>query len=228
MITLEKILIGKGTLMILDIIIAVLLLLCLLYGLKKGFVFTLVHTVGWVISMVLAYFATPYMSSFMKKNTGLFPWIESNLEGQLGGSLTNVEEGLNRLSLVVNALTSPAGSEIPVKTVSSLAEIFFVICCFILAFVLIKVLLGILAHFISKDYRTGNIRIFDRILGGVTGLILGAILVILGLTAITFIAGIFPSSLGETFNAQLETSYVSKEIFENNALLVLLQNYIKI
>ncbi len=213
--------------MILDIVVAVLLLLCFLYGLKKGFVFTLIHTAGWVVSMVLAYFATPYVSSFIEKNTGLFPWIESNLEGQLGDSLTNIEDGLNRLSLIVKALVSPAGSEIPVETSSTLAEIFFTILCFLLAFILIKVLLGLLAHFISKDYRTGNIRVFDRILGGITGLVLGAILVILGLTAITFLAGIFPSSLGETFNAQLETSYVSKEIFENNALLVLLQNYIK-
>ncbi len=213
--------------MILDSIIVIALILCLLYGLKKGFVFTLIHMVGWIVSTVLAYFATPHVASFMEKKTSLLPWFETNLENHLGDSLTTVEESFHHLSIIIKALVTPAGSEIPIETSLSLARIFFILFCFILAFSVIKILLGLLAHFFSKDYGGKGLHFFDRLLGGITGLFMGGAIVLLGLTLLTFLSGIFPTGLGELFNNQLESSYLSREIFENNALLVLLQNYIK-
>lgn len=69
---------------VLTIIVLLVLLLFTLNGYRRGFVKTLVSMVFFVLAMVLVYFATPYISDFLKEKTPVYTTIEAKCEEMLG------------------------------------------------------------------------------------------------------------------------------------------------
>lgn len=65
---------------ILTIIILLILLLFALKGYRKGFIRTLVSMCSFLIAAVLVYFATPYISDFLKQNTPIYNYVEEKCQ----------------------------------------------------------------------------------------------------------------------------------------------------
>ena len=60
--------------MIMDILVGLILVGAMVHGLRKGFVHTFIHTIGWVLALVLAYIATPYVKRLIMGETTVYAW----------------------------------------------------------------------------------------------------------------------------------------------------------
>ena len=45
--------------MIIDLILITIMVICLVLGFRKGFLYTIVHSLGWLISLAGAFFHRP-------------------------------------------------------------------------------------------------------------------------------------------------------------------------
>ncbi|MEG0157573.1 MAG: CvpA family protein, partial [Anaerovoracaceae bacterium] len=138
--------------MVLDIIIVLILLSTAIYGFRKGFVYTLIHAVGWVGAIVLAYFATPFTSSFLKENTGLYNWVHGLLNTRFDASLDTVEASMKSLPEVISQSVNNFSTNIVDGVTGTFTNIVYTVLVFVLLFFLFKVILWLILRLFSKDY----------------------------------------------------------------------------
>ena len=81
---------------LLTIIILLLLLVFAIDGYRKGLVRTLTALMFFVVSGILVYQATPYISAFVKKETPVYQLIETPCEKMIEEAIQSVTEGKSR------------------------------------------------------------------------------------------------------------------------------------
>lgn len=188
--------------MIIDGILLALMLFSGIYGLRKGFMFTFVHTAGWIMSLVLAFIGTPYAKEYITENTD---WYDRFIPA------IPVPDGVPEII-----------SDITIQVTSNFI---FTVAIYIVLFIAIKLVLTILLKFISNAYRGGFIGFFDAFFGLAIGLIRGVILVFVFLTAMIPVAEIFAPDIIPAILANLDSSYAAKTLYDNNYIVLLLQNF---
>ena len=210
--------------MVLDIIIGVILLCTAIYGFRKGFVFTFIHTVGWVVSIVLAYLATPYVTKFLKDNTGVYKWFFGYFKARFGDSNTAIDGSLNTLPASISSAVTKFSSDLLNSVSSTFANIAFTIITFILLYIIIKLIIMLISRLLSKDYAGGFRGFFDGFFGLVFGLIKGMVIVFLFLLVLMPVANIVSPDLTTSVVHQLDTSMFAQTLYNNNIILILIQS----
>lgn len=173
-----------------------------IYGLRKGFMFTFVHTAGWIMSLILAFIGTPYAKEFITENTN---WYDKFIPA------IPVPDGVPKII-----------SDITLQVTSNFI---FTVVVYLVLFLAIKLVLTIFLKFISNAYRGGFIGFFDGFFGLSIGLVRGIILVFFFLTAMIPVAEIFAPDIIPSILANLDSSYAAKTLYDNNYILLLLQNF---
>ena len=65
---------------LLTVIVLLVILLYAVKGYRKGFVKTLAAMLCLAVTLVLVYFATPYVRTFLKENTRCMKWWKNSAE----------------------------------------------------------------------------------------------------------------------------------------------------
>lgn len=211
--------------MVFDIAIIVILVLFAAYGFKKGFLFSLIHMVGWAVALVGAYFGVTALGNFLKENTGLHQWL---LEGytsrftETSGNLADAIETLpSGLSLSINDMTNSAASGVA----RTFANLTYLVVLFACLFVLIKLVMWIILRLFAKKYNDGFTGFFDGFFGMIFGLLKGLIFALLLLALIMPLADFFAPDLAMAFAEGLDSSMFAKTLYDNNILLILAENF---
>lgn len=214
--------------MIFDIIIVLILLGCAIYGFVKGFVYTLIHTVGWIGGVVLSFLAVPYVESFLRNNTGAYKWVYSIVGGHFdSSSLSTLDSAVKSMPSVLTPSVTNHSTNIIDGVTSSFTNVFFTILVFVLLFIIFKIILWLVLRLLSKDYRSGFTNFVDGFFGIILGLLKGAVLVIVALAVLVAVATITPPDMSAFINKQMEASLVAQEVYNNNVLLIILQAFFK-
>jgi uncharacterized membrane protein required for colicin V production len=212
--------------MILDIIIILIVAGLGFYGYKKGFIFSLVQTVGWVLALALAYLLTPRIISLFKDHTGFFQSLSSVVEGK-------IDVSLNKIEIITNSL--PSGMQPTIDTYTNdlvegvsegFANVFGVIILFFAMFVAVKLALWIAQRLLSRDYSGGVINAVDGILGALLGVARAAIVICLLLVILAPLTTLISTGFTSFFNDQLEQSFITEAIYKNNPVIMLIQGYL--
>lgn len=189
--------------MILDIVLAGIILIFGLWGLKRGTLFTFMHTAGWIIYLVLAFMATPYIKSYLNKNTELAKvFIPSR--GFVGGVPKILGDE-------INSLTSQA---------------IFTVVIFAALTLALRILLGILLHLYTKKQKGTFVGFLDASGGFLLGLLKGCFVVLFVLIILIPFAGLLSPDLANSFSQELKISYISHIVYDNNPLWLILQNFL--
>lgn len=209
--------------MVLDLIIAAIIIIAAIYGFKKGFVYTLIHTVGWVVAIAAAYFGTPLLGPVIKAHTSYYNWLSDGFDYRFNNSLSGIDASEKSLPSVISSTFEKATSGIADSMTEAFASLVFTITVFLLIFIVVKILLWIILRALSKEYngRSGGVDgFFGIIIGLVKGLLLVYIFLALLLPAVNLMAPDFTAGV----NSSLDNSYIAKTLYDNNLLLILLQN----
>lgn len=188
--------------MVLDIVFIAIIILCAVSGFRKGFGYTFIHMASWIISIVLAFMATPYVKDFIHSKTDIY----------------------NEVIPVIPAVTDVpdivSGSIIAVTS-----EMIFTIVSFLAVFICIKLILGILMFILTRSNRDGFVGIVDGIFGGLFGLLKGVILILVLITVMIPLADIFLPDFAPRLESAVTNSYLTDMIYNKNPLLLLLQGF---
>lgn len=212
--------------MLLDILTIVIIVLAGILGYRKGFVHTLIHTVGWVGAVVLAYLLTPGAAAYARENTGLYDWLYSVVAKKFDVSLDAIETATKSLPDSIAPAVDDYSTDIVGGIAEQLTGIFGTILVFVFLFFLLKVLLWLILRLFSKDYNDGFTNFADGLLGMLFGFLRGFILVLVLLAAMLPLINVMSTGLTETLTASLANSHIAGYLYNENFLLMLIQNYL--
>lgn len=211
--------------MLLDILVILIILAAGILGYRKGFVHTLIHTVGWVGAIVIAYLLIPKGVSFAKRNTGLYDWLSAVVTKKFDVSLDAIEVTKNSLPESISSTIDEYSTDIIGGIADQITRIFGTILVFVILFILVKVLLWCILHFFSKDYNDGFTNFADGLFGMLFGFLRGVILVLVILAALLPLINVMSTGLTEALTSQLAHSHIASYLYNENFLLMLIQTH---
>ena len=197
---------------LLTIIILLLLLVFAIDGYRKGLVRTLTALMFFVVSGILVYQATPYISEFIKNKTPVYQMIETPCEKMIEEAIHSVTEGKgktesgqvprNDQSKIIKALPLPQKLQtqlldhnnsytyenLAVKTFSEylsryLTDMFLNMFIYLTVFSLANILLRVAAEVLNQIVRLPVLSTANRTAGLCLGLVKG-----IGIVWIFFVA----------------------------------------
>lgn len=181
--------------MILDIVFVFILLIFGFNGFRKGFLHTIVSLLGWILAIVLAFFSTPYVKNFLLSYTDLYNEIIPK---------------------------SPIAMDVPKGLESfffqTISEIIFNIVIFFLIFILLKLTIWFLLHFLTKKDKHSLTGVVDGTFGFIFGLFKGFLSVFVIIAVIMPLSEILLPHLVSNIEIMLESSQFAQTIYDYNPI----------
>lgn len=240
----------KESEVILDICLGVILILSVVTGYGKGFTESFLHTVGWLLAIVLGFVWTPTVAAFLKANTKIEETLRQTLTQRLAdlsagigdsissgldlGTTENVVDStssaislpfsddgiLQGIPRILSDYFSDAASVIGSNTVDNLTSIIITIIALLLIILVIKLIFYFILLIFSKKKRKGIIGFSDGILGAVFGAVKGSLLICILLAFILPLGNLMQS---DVLLEQLYSSTYAIRIYDNNPIFFLTQ-----
>ena len=202
--------------MIIDIILVIIFILSLILGYRKGFTNSLIHTFGWVGSIVVSYLVNRPVCAFLKDNTGLYDYLYESVKQNVAAS---ADTSTSLIPTLFGGILLKAQEELAVR----IADSIYAVICFLLVLFAIKIILWLIALAVSKKHNDGVIGFVDGLLGMLAGIIRGIIIVLLLLAFAYPVLSFISPDTAELMMKQLESSMFSLYLYEHNPLLVILE-----
>ena len=188
--------------MILDIIIGAIILLCALNGLRRGFAYTLIHTMGWLIAITTAFVGTNHAKEYLFEDYNF-------VMDFLSPSTT--------LPPYISALTG----EVVEFTTSMLSTVII----FLAIFLAVKLVLALLLSLFTRNDRESFAGKINSFFGMIAGFLKGYIIVSIILFALLPCAQIISADFLLQCQNQLEASHIAKVFYDTNILPILLKGF---
>ncbi|MBQ9931892.1 MAG: CvpA family protein [Firmicutes bacterium] len=205
----------------LDGILAVIFILSLVHGWRKGFIRSIAHFVGWIAAIILGFVWQDKMANFLLEHTRLYERLHTTIDVKLANpdiSLDSLFENFPKiLAKPLEGILDAVGE----AASTGLAGLLFNIISFVLVFILVKIVIAIIASFIGKRKRRSLIGFTD----GVLGLILGAVrgLIIIYILLALMVPAMSVSS-GDLLKSGLDSSFIAKPLYDSNPIFRIIDN----
>ncbi|MEG0473885.1 MAG: CvpA family protein [Solibacillus sp.] len=188
--------------MAIDLILFGLVVFAGVRGIRKGFMFTFINTAELIMSLVLAFIATPFAKTIVQDKTTLYESLIPSLP---------MPDGVPKII-----------SDITYQVTNSLI---YTVIIYLIIFIVIRFVLMLLFTPLKRDYKRGVMGFIDGFFGLAFGLVKGAIYVFLLLALLIPAANILAPEMVKDILLALDNSYVAKTLYDNNYLMVVLQNF---
>lgn len=211
--------------MVFDIIIGVILIVTMVFGFRKGFIYSIIHTLGWFGAMVAAFFAAGPVRKLVEANTDISDRIYLIFAEKLSISSDTLHVSLESLPPLVGQGidTSMAGAtEILAEKLTLLT---MTILCFIVTLLVIKAIIFLVTIGISSK-KKGFTGAADGILGLVAGLLRGAVFVFLFLAVLVPLVNLVSPVSTQLVVDSLNSSHLAGTLYDNNFLVNLMEDYL--
>ena len=197
-----------------DIVFIVLIILFALWGLKQGFLASLISLVGIALSVVLAVWLAPMFGSFVDNIFGgsiskMFTDMMTNVVSNFGSLDYEVADATKASTLIdsfnvsgvlksllvimLGGKTIASGQNVQAWFSGQLGGLVTTVCAAVLLFLLIRIALALLSKLFDKITENRAINGLDRVLGFAFGAVKGLIYVA-GVIAIINLLCVVPAS----------------------------------
>lgn len=211
----------------LDIAVLVIVLGSTILGYIQGFMRTFLHTVGWLLAIVLSFAWYPMVVDFLKEKTGFYDAMEnsisSNIASSAEGAAADSAAGLNGLPDILAQGFQAAADAVADSVAGNLTQVLFNLLGFLVVAAAIKLIFFILMSLFSKRSNDGLTGWFDGIFGAVFGGAKGIVIVFIFLAFLVPITGLSQSPL---FLDALGSSKIASALYNNNTILSVVQQYL--
>ncbi|MDI9491657.1 MAG: CvpA family protein, partial [Bacillota bacterium] len=182
--------------MILDICLGIILLLSVIAGYRKGFTEAFLHTIGWILAIVLGFVWTPAVAAFLRSNTPMEESLRTIFNERLAQAGAEGQEGLlSGIPEILSDYFSDAVSVIQSNTVENLVGIIMTILALLCIILVIKLIFFLITLLFSKKKRGGIIAFSDGMLGLAFGAVKGMLFICILLAFFLPLANFFQSDV---------------------------------
>lgn len=197
----------------LALICGLILLFSLLRGIRRGFLRSLLSVISFFLSIAFTAAVTPALYRTLAGSTNVSGFFKDQAEALLESSAISGTTGAagsagldfstpgSVMQSFVRLAAGNAGAGSALA--AGIANVMMGILAFLISWILISIVLGILSHAVGRALRHRGIRAVDRALGIPVGLLKGLIIVwiILGICAFLALA-----PFGESLGTQISSS----------------------
>lgn len=208
--------------MFLDIVVAAILILTMVSGFRKGFIYTFTHTLGWLGAMIVAFFFASPLRQFLIDSTQLDEQIYRLFYDKLSLSSGSLTTSTDTLPLILGKGIDTAASEAAQTIASRLTELTMTILCFLLIFLAVKVVAFFLTLALSKRQNKGFVGFLDGLLGLVAGMIRGIIFVFVFLALLLPVVNLVSPASTQLILDSLDASYFSRTLYDSNFIMLII------
>ena len=215
--------------MLMDILVGLILIGAMVHGLRKGFVHTFIHTIGWVLALVLAYIATPFVKRLLMGETTIYDNMRAGFAQRFSDSLPSAQTSFDSLPANVGSALGDRLTQLTDNIVQQVATGFaglaFTLMVFVGLVVIIKIVLWLVLRLLSKDYNGGFRNFFDGLFGLVFGLLKGFLMAFIFLAAILPVVNIISPEYTTFLVSSLDHSMFAKDLYDNNFIVLVLKSF---
>ena len=230
-----------------DIVVIVIIGLCVLLGLYRGFIQSVLNLGGSLISVVGSFWLFPKLSDILSANTGLTRLISTytdsgSLLGDLGLSSMPVSSlSEQNIASIVERAALPAPIDtllthnLSQKVFSPLGDLATTVgdyvnqtilsvsinvLCFLLCFVICFLAVTILVNLIRAVFRFPVLKQLDSVAGGIFGLLRGLLICLVVFTLVPLVQSMVPLDIIEDLLAESTLA----PVFMNGNLITAIMN----
>lgn len=215
--------------MVMDIMVAVIFVGAVFFSMHKGFALAVVNFVRSIAALILAFFFSDDLRTWLAENTGLETWIREKLTDYLTTSVSTTWESSDLYQALPAMLQKKTLSFADILSEGGAAQLtstFMGIVSFGLIVLAIGILASVLNHLFSKQYNGGFFGFMDWLLGAAMGVVTGAIYVFVFLAIITPVTALFAPDVSAGLASSLAQSHVAGYLYENNLLLLFFRDFL--
>ncbi len=226
------------------VVVLAVLALCIMNGYHRGFLRMVYSLVSWIIVLAFVTWATPYINSYIRENTGIYQEIESRCEERIresakGKTEEQIQENASLADLgfslpdsvtekILSGTTQAAGelienSGIYEAVAGGVADFIVEGISFFVAMVAASLLVHIISQLLGTVSRIPILRGANRTLGLFAGALYGLVLVWIAFYIVALCA---TSEAGKDMIALIYQSRLLTYLYENNAVLTLIMYFL--
>ena len=238
---------GGFTLNIIDILVIAIIGLCVLFGLYRGFIQSVLNLGGGLAAFGGSFRLFPKLADVVSANTDITRLISTYTDsGSLLGDLDLSRQAVSSLTAdSIAGIVERAGLPAPIATLlrhnlsqqvfsplgnlatnvgdyvnQTILSVSINVLCFLICFVVCFVVMTIVVNLLRAVFRFPVLKHLDWLAGGVFGLLLGVMLCFVAFTVLPLLESVVP--LPE-FRELVDQSALAK-VFENGNLIISIMN----
>ena len=211
--------------MVVDSFILIILVFTIIQGYRTGFVFTFIHTVGWILAIIMGFVWYPHVINFLKDKTDYYDFVNKTIADKASESAdAQTSVFIEGLPDVLKDLTAKAMSTatdaIANSVAINLSNLIFNIIGFLIVAICIKLILLFVTSLFSKKSNDGFIGGIDGFFGLIAGALKGAIIVFIILAVLVPVTAL---SGGGIILESIEGSVVGSYLYDNNLIFLIVR-----
>ncbi len=203
---------------VVDIIIVAILILCILYGYKKGLIKVATKLLATVIAIVVTLILYIPISNLIINATSIDESIQNVIYENVSKNITTKNSdnsNENYLQTIQGQLVEDAKNNILPETSRKLAINIIHIGVMILLFVALKIGISLIKVLTDKISKLPIIKQFDKAGGVIYGLLIGFVIIFVSLAIIKVVDGINPQN---PVSKNVEKSSIGGVLYNNNVI----------
>ena len=208
---------GKLPFDILDIIVLLIIALPMAFGRYRGFVYTVIRSVGWIGAVVLAFFATPFFSRLIEESF-VGDMIRSRISEKIDSSVDGAVNTVDSIPQIIRGGITAATGEASTIFAGLVANVVISVMTFLLVMLIIRILLKIIVRPSARKEERSLLTSFDRTGGLLIGFVEGVLFAFLFLALLVPVVNLSSPDFSLTLLEQLRNSWFAGTLYDNNLL----------
>ncbi len=210
--------------MAIDIFLFILLVVITALGYRNGFIYTLFHTLGWLISLLIGFVFTPMLKKYMIQSDIFYTSIKEQVLLRMPGGLEDHPLTAEGIPQSIRRMMDDMATSLTDSAASGVTDFLMTVAAFLILVMASKILLYILIALFSKRNNPGATGIIDGLLGLGVGFIKGFVVVYLVLAIMIPAVNLASPDHAFSLLTSLDSSLMAKDLYDNNPLLLLFRS----
>lgn len=212
--------------MILDIIVLVLIITGAIIGYKKGLVGIMVGLVSMILAIILSLILQGPIADALYNNTGMGKVIEQTVYNNLNSANNKEKEANAGENIIIDNITNKATESLTSEQTAKTVTMFVLKgISFVIIFIIVTIICRILQSVLNLVFNLPVLDIVNNFGGLGVGVIKALLKIYIVLAIISFIA---PMNIIDPVIDMINTSTVTKILYQNNLFVSLLSLTLKI
>lgn len=208
--------------MIFDIMVLAILAAAMVFGFRRGFIYSFVNTLEWIGAFIGGFIGCRILADQLAMHTDLDEAIYLKIFENVSESFDSVTSSADTLPLILNETVDTAALTATEALAERITELTMVIVSFLVIFFAIKLICFFITTALSKRHNDGFIGFFDGILGLIAGGIKGMLMVFLFLMLLVPCLNLMSPASTEVALRGLENSYLAGTLYDANFLMLVM------
>ena len=208
--------------MIFDLIVAGILVAAMVIGFRKGFIYSIVNTLGWIGSIAAGFIGCRLLAEELTVRTDLDETIYTKIYENVSESFESITSSADTLPVILNETIDTAADSAAEALAAHLADMTMLILSFLIIFIVIKLICYLITTALSKRHNDGFIGFVDGMLGLIAGSIKGLLIVFLFLMMLVPVLNLISPASTEVALRGLENSYIAGTLYDANFLMLII------